>query len=497
LFSFQDPEDFQRLRGVLDSIGYTDSGILEALGVKDFPSIQGTDVPLLLRRTNKGTPLDTLIHLFLIEVPCDVEAVQEAIRPMKLETWMEAGIVHVEGKLVAPAIKLLPYKNLVLAFDLPRMLQSSLREYYVMGIGRSTLTLANLTIRKHARRTLDLGTGCGLHAFLAVQHSDHVLAVDRNPRAVQIATFNAKLNGMSHVRCLEGDLFEPVQGQAFDLVVTNPPFVISPERRYVYRDGGMEADRLCQKIVRQVPQFLHEGGFCQILCNWAESNSQDWQERLHGWFEGTGCDVWVMRSDTSDAGTYASTWIQHTERHESDQYARRFEEWMAYYEEQGIDAVGAGLITMRRSSSHANWFRADHAPERMVGPCGDAILRGFELRDFLETVRDDEALLATPLRVSPDLRLERHSMPTDQGWADETMQLRLARGLVYTGNIDPYVANMAIGCNGQKPLRDLLADMAHALEKDPADIAPPFCNVVRGLVERGFLLPAGTPWVLK
>jgi SAM-dependent methyltransferase len=490
LFSFQDPEDYQRLREVLESVNYTDAGILEALRVKDFPSIRETDVPLLLRRTNRGTQLDTLIRLFLIEVPADAEAVQRALRPMKLDTWAKAGLVEIDGSSVAAAVKLLPFRDLVLAFDLPGRLRSARSENYVMGIGSSSLTLSNLTVRRHARLTLDLGTGCGIQALLAAQHSDQVLAVDRNPRAVQLTAFNAKLNGISNVKCFQGDLFEPVRGHTFDLVISNPPFVISPETRYIYRDSGMQADEICRKIVRQAPQFLGEGGYCQILCNWAEYSGQDWRERLEGWFEGAGCDVWVIRSETRDGGTYAATWIRYTERAEPEHFAQRLEEWMAYYEQQRIDAIGAGLITMRRSSAHANWFRADDGPEKMLGPRGDHVVRGFELRDFLETVRDDSALLNTRLCVSPNVRLERHSVPSAQGWVEEVTRVHLTRGLAYSGNIDPFVANLIIGCNGQQRLGKLLADMESSLGVDPANITSTFCGVVRQLIDRGFLLPA-------
>lgn len=69
-FLFHDSDDFKRLRDAFEAAGYTDAGVLEALEIKDFPSIRGSDVPLLLRRTKRSTPLDTLIRLFLMEVPC-------------------------------------------------------------------------------------------------------------------------------------------------------------------------------------------------------------------------------------------------------------------------------------------------------------------------------------------------------------------------------------------------------------------------------------------
>lgn len=487
--SFQNPDDFKRLRDVFEAARYTDAAILEALGVKDFPSIRGADVPLLLRRTNRGTPLDTFIRLFLIEVPCDLAAAEQAFRPMRLEKLIESGLIHVDGMLVKAAVKLLPFKGLLLAFDSPRMLQSDLRQNYVMGIGRSTLTLANLTVRKQAGMALDLGTGCGIQAFLAARHSSHVLAVDKNPRAVHMTTFNARLNGLSNIECLEGDLFGPVWGRMLDLVITNPPFVISPEMKYIYRDSGMAADQVCQKIVRQVPQFLNEGGYCHILCNWTEHAGHDWRERLQTWFKGTGCDVWVIRSETRDAAAYAFTWIQHTEKAEPEQFAQRFEKWMAYYDQQGITAMGAGLITMRRLAKDKNWYRADDAPEKMLGACGDYLVQGFELRDFLETIQDDSLLLDTRFQISPDVLLERRAKPTPEGWVDETVQLRLERGLAYSGNIDPFMANMIIKCDGQRQLKDLLFEMANALGVELAKITPTFCHVARGLIERGFLLP--------
>jgi hypothetical protein len=487
--TFKDPGDFTRLRDVFEKAGYSDKGVLDVIGVKDFPSMKGTDVPLLLRRTKDNSPLNTLIRLFLIEAPCNMDAVKLAVLPMKLESLVEAGIVQMDGASVTAAVKLMPYKNFHIAFDLPCMLQSGSRKNYVMGIGSSTLTLANLTIRKQSRRTLDLGAGCGIHAFLAAGHSGSVIATDLNPRAVRFAEFNARLNNLSHVQCLEGDLFGPVKGEKFDLVVSNPPFVISPETQYIYRDGGMEGDRITQKIISEVPEFLNEGGYCQILCNWAELRGQDWKDRLHKWFEGTGCDAWVLRSETLDAETYALTWIRHTEKAETGQFPQQFQKWMDYYETQGIASMGAGLITLRRSGGRLNWFRADDAPEKMQGPCGDDIVRGFELRDFLETITDDSMLLNSQFRISPEARLERQSKPSSEGWLDESVRLRLATGLTYSGNIDHFVANMLIKCNGQRKLGDLMNDMAQALQTDAEKIRASFCSIVRHLVERGFLLP--------
>jgi release factor glutamine methyltransferase len=73
---------------------------------------------------------------------------------------------------------------------------------------------------------LDMGTGSGVCAIFAARHARRVVAVDINPAAVRCAGINARLNRLEHrieVRC--GDLFAPVAGERFDLIIFNPPFL--------------------------------------------------------------------------------------------------------------------------------------------------------------------------------------------------------------------------------------------------------------------------------
>jgi len=485
------PQRLAALRSVLAASGFTPEGVLSTIGVKDSVSIKESDVLLLMQRTKAGTPLDILIRLFLMEVPVDVSALQLAIEPMGSDEWAEMGLIEIRGKSAVAKMKLFPFQEMVIAYDVPRRLLTGEGGDYVMGAGGSSLTLANLTIRRHAGLTLDLGTGCGFQAFLAARHSDRVVAVDRNPRAVAIAAFNAQLNGLANVECREGDLFGPVEGMTFDMIVSNPPFVISPESRYIYRDSGMAGDEICQRIVREAPRFLNEEGFCQILCNWAEYGDKDWRERLRGWFDGSGCDVWVMRNQSRDVATYAATWIRHTEKLETEHLEQRFDEWLEYYRQHGIVQVGGGVITLRRRSGGMNWFRADDGFETMLGPCGDQILSGFEAQDFLAGAADDAALLRTAFSLSPDVRLVQQKMPSGHEWVAEVDELHLARGLSFRGEIDPFMEQLLIQCDGSRSLESLAEEMAVSLGADSERVYPAVCGMVRHLVARGFLLPPG------
>jgi release factor glutamine methyltransferase len=75
-------------------------------------------------------------------------------------------------------------------------------------------------------RVLDMGTGSGIGAVFAARYAREVVAVDINPDAVRCARINVLLHGLEErVTVREGDLFAPVQGERFDLVLFNPPFL--------------------------------------------------------------------------------------------------------------------------------------------------------------------------------------------------------------------------------------------------------------------------------
>ena len=116
---------------------FVESKILEKLGVPDFPSLKGTDVPLLLKRTDSGSTLDTLIRLFLIDVPCGTAEVVKAFGPQNIEDLIQVGILgNADNEAVAACIKVPAAQGaLYIAFDRPSILLTDKKHEYVMGIG--------------------------------------------------------------------------------------------------------------------------------------------------------------------------------------------------------------------------------------------------------------------------------------------------------------------------------------------------------------------------
>ncbi|MBV9915533.1 MAG: methyltransferase [Solirubrobacterales bacterium] len=113
---------------------------------------------------------------------------------------------------------------------------------------------------------LDLGTGSGVLAIAAAQAGcGEVVAVDVSRRALLAVRLNARLNGV-RVRALHGDLFAPVAGQRFDLIVSNPPYVPSPQaelpRRGLARawEAGHDGRDVLDRICSQADAYLRPGG---------------------------------------------------------------------------------------------------------------------------------------------------------------------------------------------------------------------------------------------
>jgi hypothetical protein len=316
-----------------------------------------------------------------------------------------------------------------------------------------------------------------------------VVATDVNPRALAVAAFNAALNGIGNIALRRGSLFEPVASEAFDLVVANPPFAIGPNQELAFRDGGFPADGFVERIVREAPSHLQSGGYCQLTAHWAQFQGDDWRRRLAQWVEGRGCDAWVLRLKTVSPETYAAGWITEIEQPEPELYARRWEEWVSYLERERIEAIGNGLVSLRRRSSGGGQLWVLDDLEELDGEAGAAIAEGFAVRELLLGT-SDEALLEMALHIGPGVRLESASISSGEGWEVEDAVLRRRRGLHFSVSVDGAMANLVGRSDGIRTLGALTGELADRLRIDRSRLLSSLLPLVRGLMERGFLLPA-------
>jgi HemK-related putative methylase len=111
---------------------------------------------------------------------------------------------------------------------------------------------------------LDLGTGSGVCALAAARHARRVVAVDINPAAIRCAAVNTLLNKLdTRIELRHGDLFAPVAGEQFDLVLFNPPFLLGPPKDA--RDAAWRSNDLPQRFAAELADHLKPGGAALVL----------------------------------------------------------------------------------------------------------------------------------------------------------------------------------------------------------------------------------------
>lgn len=481
-----------RLRAALEQAGYTYDGVAGLLGATAHAALSRNETTPGLRATRDGSPLATLTRLWLLQAPVDA-AVAERALPGLLGELEELGVVRRFGDLVRALVDVRPYADdehdwWVLSDLTPGLDGQNLRvgPDHVLGISSASTSLAQLTVREPVERALDLGTGCGVQALHLAAHARRIVATDVNRRALWLTGLNAELNGVADLDVREGSLFDPVVGEDFDLIVTNPPFVISPAtgERLVYRDSGLPGDEVVRRVVAEAPRHLRPGGWCQVLANWVIERHRPWEERLRGWVEGSGCDVWVVQREVADPAQYVELWLKDAGLHGSAEYAERYDAWLSWFEEQGVEGIGFGWINLRRTDRPAPVLRFEEWPYDVEQPIGPEVA-AWARRVDLEQALDDEALLAARLVTRSDVRQETFGAPGEED--PEQIVLRQQRGLRRARTVDTVEAGLVGACDGELTVGQILAALATLLDGDAAELRREYLPVVRELLVEGFL----------
>ena len=524
------PESVARLAADLAAAGFTVAGI-EALWERGAESEsthpgaalrRGHRVPALraLDRVTDAPALTTLVRLFVLGVPVASAALDAAL-PTLGATGAEAlGLVAADpdtddGREVRPLADLRPYafrdaageEEWWLASDPGELVTGGpLAEEHVLGIGGASTTLSGLLLQSHVGTTFDLGTGCGIQAMHAARFSAHVVATDISARALDYARFNAALNGIDGIEFSLGSLYEPVAGERFDRIVSNPPFVITPRQpgvpTYEYRDGGMVGDGLVEAVVRGAGEHLAPGGIAQLLGNWeypaagvgAGDGIGDGLERIAGWATAAGLEYWIVERERQDPSEYAETWIRDGgTRPGTPQFEAMHAAWLEDFAVRGVESVGFGYVLLRRPLDGVAPRLA--RAERQHGPLGDnpgglgAHLAEVLAASDLVVGLDDAGLRALRVEVAPDVTEERHHWPG----AEQPTVILLRQGGGFGRVIDAGTGLAALvgAADGELPLGVLSDAIADLLGVDAAELWDELGAAVRELVAGGLLRPAG------
>lgn len=458
-----DPKLVAALRQDLLAAEFTNARVAQLLGADALAAMERDQlVPGTLRITEllsaeaAPDPCAVLAGLWLLGLDIPTGQLQAALPRLGVEGLRRLHLVHSaaaerpaaedhgtpgadDAERYRPSVDLRPYQaeqeqglvDLWVASDLPAaQLQGPLHPEHVLGIGGASLTLAASIHRTPVRRALEIGTGCGIQLLHLLDHAEHVVATDLSRRALEFTEFNLVLNApalrldprdlAARVELVQGSLLEPVAGRRFDLIVSNPPFVITPrpkdeqiQARYTYRDGGRAGDELMAELISALPEHLADSGTAQLLGNWEIQDRDAWDARPRLWCAGfpAEVDAWFIQRDRQDSAQYAETWLRDAStQRDPESYRRRYLEYLEDFGSRAVLEVGFGMIFLRRRSPGAEtitpWRRFEELTGAVEQPLGPVL--GATAARAERVGRDPQPVLDAVLAVAPDVTEERH-----------------------------------------------------------------------------------------
>ena len=464
-----DPDVVDRLGADLRAAGFDAVGVPELLGSDAHRALGRGEPAAALRATRDGSPLATLVRLFLLGATVGEATAAHALATTRLPAAVAQGLLERDGEDVRAALDVRPHaaddQEFLLVSDLDSDVRPGpVRPNHVLGLGSASVTLARAVVRTPVGTALDLGTGCGVQALHLAGHAGSVTATDVNPRALALAAATARLNGQTW-DLRPGSLFDPVHAQRFDLIVSNPPFVVGDgSTRFTYRDSGLPGDGVGRAIVEGARAHLTEGGTAQLLANWLVVGDTDWRDRVGQWVATSGCDAWVVQREVADPAEYVGLWLADAGedgRSGGDRIAAHAlaAAWLDWFATHHVRGIGMGLITLRHNESAQPSVTLDEITGEEI--TGDEVGAFLTNRSWVESTGDAQ-LLATRFELAPQVLLEQRALPGHEGWNVVFRMLRRPGGPGATLQLDEWSQALLAGCTGAVPLQVLIDLLASA-----------------------------------
>ena len=525
------PELLQALAADLRRIGYTVDGVAGLLGEAAHAALARDQlIPALIateaaaRSTPATAALAAVVRLWLLAEPQETGTLDAALPGIRTEGLLELALVEPSGEdRVQAKVDLRPYgwegtsgedtvsgggAELWVASDLAAHQRPGvLRHDHVLGIGQASTTLVQVTARRHVARALDLGTGCGIQTFHLLHHAEHVTATDISERALAFTRFNLLLNAAAlhldpaaleaRVSLRLGSLLEPVAGEEFELVVSNPPFVITPRGagetaadQFTYRDGGLPGDEIVSSLVRDLPTVLAPGGTAQLLGNWEIPAGAAWAARPQSWAS-PDADAWFIQREQVSPEQYAETWLQDaSEARDRRLYQASYAAYLDDFAARNVEGIGFGMIWLRRPAAGTRPVisRFEEITYPIEQPVGPHLGAAVERADWLA----GHELSAAHLLVADDVTEERHQRPGAEH--PGVILLRQGAGLRRTNLLSTELAGFVSACDGELSVGQIIGALEALLGGyegyDSGAFREGLLGEVGNLVRDGFLLPA-------
>jgi len=344
------------LSAALRTAGYTPEALQRLLGIT-VPDDIGllNHAPAVERLTHDRSAAATMIRLFFLENAEPIGQVREVLSHAGCANLIATGmLLRRRGAAVHARVRIDPVGDQHYVSD--RRFSSVDRRALQLPKGDAvyppssdSLMLRDAVSAPAARQVLDLCTGSGIQALQVARTAERVVAVDVTPRAAAVATFNARLNGVSNVEVRVGDLYSPLRGEQFDLIVANPPFVASPYTNAPsYHSGGPRGDRVLRRIIAGWATHLHDRGRAFAITHLAVRDGEDVRSAASAWFRGFPGRALVLVVETGTPVDLAAAQALFALASGLKAYATEVRRWTQYLRRHRIQQVSALLIAAER-----------------------------------------------------------------------------------------------------------------------------------------------------
>ena len=413
------------VRALLDDAGYAADSISALLQIPGELRVTAGDLVRAGFLLDPVRPLDALVRVLLLGGTIPSTTARRALGD-GVDLLCRVGLASVEQETMRPNALLVPHGGLVVASD-----PFGAPDYsWVPGVQRPSDLLACATPRRPVARALDLGTGNGIQALLLSDHVANVVAVDVNDHALALARLNAVLNGRDdRIEFRQGDFLEPVANERFDLIVSNPPYVVSPENSYVFRDADTRGDVMCRDLVHVLPRYLEADGLAVLMVSWSHDDRES--PAPQQWMHEADADGVLLVLAVHNALDAAMLWNA-PYLADGNEFARRVGAWRDYFTGEDISSIGHGVVAMRRTPDGCAPVTAALPPTAPPGRRG-----GDQLERVVRALgRSERDGTPTVLALAPDIVLSEVSRPTADGTWATAANLSVADGLSFSIGLD-------------------------------------------------------------
>jgi SAM-dependent methyltransferase len=479
------------LRGVWAGAGFDGEALADAERIAggQIEAMRGPAVRAVL--ATRDAPRAALLGLFASGGALGEAAARALLGEATLAALERAGLLAREA---APSAawrtrgRLLPFEGLWIWSDHPDAGPDA-----VMGPGITTQGAVRLLPERLAGDALDVGCGAGSLALVAARRGARsATGVDLAPRAVALARFNARLNGVAATFAC-GDLFDPVRGRAFDLVIAQPPYVVKPGGidPVTYLHGGPTGDAITRRLLGALGGSLRPGGRALVVTDLWLPKGERLHERLRADLGDPALDLVTLAASGPPPATQAVAYASLADPSLGERYARAAEDYVRHLLALEAQPLHLAIVVRRR---------AEGAPRGItstvpVGAFGGS--EGRTLDDVLAAIdlvgAPDAALLAARVRPARRATWVHERAEADPSAAGRHLA-RFARGaLARDQELSESSLAMLATLGASSSVADAVESWAAEIEATPDEVQPDVLAFVREGLGSGLIEPESGP----